>query len=331
LARAEFAHYYGDWIWEEKLIDWVKSLLLFFDGIALALPEATAERLIGCDPVLAQPLSELGLLRNYWPEVSAQIHLDLPAGYKEYFERMAEISDRLPEGGTLSESDLRSLNAAVTVPEVRDAIEDFGRRVSHAKQRFGNDPAHMRALAIAAISRFLVHGITDVAIQPVIDNEDGASFVAAIVDSHDEGSAKIMTGDLRHVGIDLATVPLDEVLDFRRQHGSDYRAYSRQVRQFVLELSLQSSADQTTALSERCAELDDWAEELRSVGRVAFKHQAVSLGFGLAGAAWTLVHGDAWAATFAAGAAAASLSAPNSEPIGAAYTYILQAKTELTR
>jgi hypothetical protein len=31
----EFAHYYGDWIWNEELTGWVKSLLLFFDGIVL--------------------------------------------------------------------------------------------------------------------------------------------------------------------------------------------------------------------------------------------------------------------------------------------------------
>ena len=37
-TRAEFAHYYGDWFWPEERIAWVKSLLLFFDGIALAMP-----------------------------------------------------------------------------------------------------------------------------------------------------------------------------------------------------------------------------------------------------------------------------------------------------
>ncbi len=65
----EFAHYYGDWIWDEERTGWIKSLLLFFDGIALALPPATADRLIEANPVLAQPLAELGLLRNYEPDL----------------------------------------------------------------------------------------------------------------------------------------------------------------------------------------------------------------------------------------------------------------------
>ena len=52
----EFAHYYGYPVWNEEFADWVKSLLLFFDGIALTLPETEMEQLIEFDPVLAQPL-----------------------------------------------------------------------------------------------------------------------------------------------------------------------------------------------------------------------------------------------------------------------------------
>ena len=332
LARREFAHYYGDWIWEEELTDWVKSLLLFFDGIALGLPEKRAERLIESDSVLAQPLAELGLLHNYWPDAWAKrSNIELPEGLREFFRRMEEIFKRVPIGGTLSEADLRSLDAAVTDPELRDVTKNYGIRVSRAKQTFGDAPSQQRALTIASVSMFLVENINEVAIQPVIDDEDAAAFVAAIIGSHDNGRAKVMTGDLRHVGIDLQAVPLDEVLDFRRQHGSEYRAYSQEVRQFVLELSLLSEVDQASAFEERRAELDERAEELRRVARSAFKRQSVGLGFGLAGAAWTIVHGDAWGGLFVAGAAAAGLSALTPGPIGAAYTYVLQAKAELTR
>jgi hypothetical protein len=52
----EFAYYYGDWIWNEELTGWVKSLLLFFDGIALSVSPARADELIESNPVLAQPL-----------------------------------------------------------------------------------------------------------------------------------------------------------------------------------------------------------------------------------------------------------------------------------
>lgn len=333
MEKGEFAHYYGDWSWGGELTDWVKSLLLFFDGIALVIPEATAEQFIDADPVLAQPLAELGLLRNYWPDISAKMNLDsLPTGYKEYFERLAEVSDRIPGGGKPSESDVDLLLTAISATGLAEAMVNFGRRVHSAKQRFGDDPSNMRALAVASASMLAAQNIREVAIQPVLDNEDAASFVAAIIGSHDNGRARVISGDLSHVGIDLKAVPLDEVLDFRRQHGPEYRTYSRDVRQFVLELSQLSKAEQESAFMERRAELDEHAEELRRVGRRAFKHQAVTLGFGLAGAAWTLVHGeDVWGAVFATGAAAAGLSASAAGPTGAAYSYILQAKVDLTR
>ena len=33
----DLAYYYADWIWPPASSDWMKSLLLFFDGLALAL------------------------------------------------------------------------------------------------------------------------------------------------------------------------------------------------------------------------------------------------------------------------------------------------------
>jgi hypothetical protein len=292
---SEIAHYYGYPVWNEEFADWVKSLLLFFDGIALTLPRTEMEQLIELDPVLAQPLAEQGLLQNF-PLVDLDIKLS-PA-------------DPWSEGW-----------------------KEFTERYNQGKQRFGDVPSHPRlfAVAIAALFKAVSRDVTEFAIQPVIDDGDVASYVAAILGSHDNGRAKIITDDLRHVGIDLQRVPLDEVLDFRRQHGAEYRAYSRDVRRFVLELSLLSEAGKASALAGRRAELDDRAKELRRVARSAFKRQAVSLGFGLAGAAWTLVHGDLWGGIFAAGAAAAGLTRTDPEPIGAAYTYILRVKTELTR
>jgi hypothetical protein len=187
------------------------------------------------------------------------------------------------------------------------------------------------ALAAGMISRLLHQHITDVAIQPVIDNQNAALFVNAVMGSQAEDLGKIVVGDLAYVGIDFSAIPLDEVLDFRREHGSEYRDYSREVRQFVLSLSWMPEVDRSDAIISRRDEPADRAEDLRRRGRAAFKRELIALGFGLAGAAWTLVSGDPLGAAFAAGAAAASLSKPTVAPIGAAYSYILRAKTELAR
>ena len=46
----------------------MKAFLLFFDGIALAIPSDLATRVIEQDPVLAQPLLDRRLLVNLAPE-----------------------------------------------------------------------------------------------------------------------------------------------------------------------------------------------------------------------------------------------------------------------
>jgi len=310
----EFAHYYGDWIWDEELTDWVKSLLLFFDGIALVLPPETADRLIESDSVLARPLAELGLLRNYEPRLLLRAPMRAPERYDTSLGRIAEIIRQSEkEGGPF-----------------RETFAELLALTARTRQKYGV-PAEKRVLEAATASRLLSAVVTEVAIEPVIDDENAAAFVATLIGPLDGGRAKIVTGDLVQIGLDLSAVPLDEVLGFRSQYGSEYRRYARDVRQYVLELSLMDEADRHLALMDRRAELDDRAEQLRKIGRTAFVRQAISFGFGVAGAAWTLVHGDAWGAAFAAGAAMAGLTGGDPEPIGAGYTYILRAKAELAR
>ena len=63
----DLGYYFTDWIWQSGSIDFMKSMLLFFDGLTLALPSDIAAETIDRDPVLATPLAELGLLVNFDP------------------------------------------------------------------------------------------------------------------------------------------------------------------------------------------------------------------------------------------------------------------------
>jgi hypothetical protein len=334
LRVPEFAYYYGDWIWNEELTAWVKSLLLFFDGIALSVSPARADELIESNPVLAQPLAEVGLLRNYWPDsVEDWLKPYMPEAekYAPWVLRVIEIYKHIPEGGTLSASDRQELERVITEggDALQAGLEAHFDVYSRAAQKYGGTPSQIQATPVGWMARLLRENITEVAIEPVIDDEGAAGFVAAMIGSHDDGHANIVIGDMAQVGIDLGAVPLDEVLDFRAKHGAEYRRYANDVRRFVLELSLTDDASRGSATFERRADLDDRAAQLRKIGRTAFSRQTIGFSFGLAGAAWTLVHGDPWGASFAAGAAAAGLSKQDPESIGASYTYILRAKTEL--
>ena len=63
----DLGYYYTDWIWQDRSTDFMKSMLLFFDGLTLALPSDLAAEVIERDPVLAGPLAERGLLVNFDP------------------------------------------------------------------------------------------------------------------------------------------------------------------------------------------------------------------------------------------------------------------------
>jgi hypothetical protein len=49
--------------------DWIKTLLLFFDGVAVLVPDYMHDRLLFTDPTLAQPLADQGLLHQLSPEM----------------------------------------------------------------------------------------------------------------------------------------------------------------------------------------------------------------------------------------------------------------------
>lgn len=65
---AETAYYYPEPFWGAGDGSWIKSLLLFFDGVAILLPEYMRGRHIAADPTLAGPLEDQGLLKVLEPE-----------------------------------------------------------------------------------------------------------------------------------------------------------------------------------------------------------------------------------------------------------------------
>ena len=239
-----------------------------------------------------------GYCRNYGPAAVRQAIAKLPGLSQTYVESLDKVVDLI-------------LPAPLT-PEAKEFEES-----QRAKENFRDDDAFEDALRLLNYSRVLVENVAEVAVQPVIDDENAALFIRKIIGSHDSGRARIITDDLHQLEIDLSAVALDEVLDFRRSGcGSEYRAYSRDVRLFVLELSQLSYAEQIAALAARRAEINDRIDELNRLTSRAFRRQLASLGFGLAGAAWTLVHGDPWGGLFAAGATAAGVSGCQYQPVG---------------
>jgi len=89
---------------------------------------------------------------------------------------------------------------------------------------------------------------------------------------------------------------LDEVLDFRRQHGAQHRAYARDLRQFVRDLASLDHHARDQAFADRREALADTADQLRRLARTSWRRPLATFGLGIAGSAVALAHGNPIAA-----------------------------------
>ena len=115
-------------------------------------------------------------------------------------------------------------------------------------------------------------------------------------------NADVIAFDMATVGVDLSTVPLDELLDFRQQNHSQHRNYILTVRKFARELSAMDSDERADRFEQREEELNYLAQQLRNNSRKFWKKNA-SLAFSLAGMVWTAYTGNPVAAALATASA----------------------------
>lgn len=141
--------------------------------------------------------------------------------------------------------------------------------------------------------------------------------------------SNVVAFDLEQVTLDLSPIPLDEVLDFRHQHGAEYRTYARNLRQFVRELAPLDQEARDQAFADRREDLADTADQLRRLGRKAWNRPLATFGLGIAGTAVSLAHGN----LITAGLSAASslLGLRRQADPASAYTYIFRAQDQLSR
>ena len=97
--------------------------------------------------------------------------------------------------------------------------------------------------------------------------------------------------DLEIVAVDLRLVPLDEVLDFRKENFQAHRAYVRAVRKLTRELSRLPQSEREEELETRREEIQDLTNSLKSTSRKAWKRPA-GFAIGMAGAFWKFLGTD---------------------------------------
>ncbi len=325
----EVAFYYPGHLWYEP--EWIKNLLLFFDGVALLVPEYKKGEAERVDPVLAGPLREQGLLHTLIADqvVDREATERLVAG----IERLVALGsfDSLKQTGSAFHEISMSRMGYFGDEKLADALFQTLRTRGLAK-----DSADGVSISLHPTVRYTIlvllaqilrpRGIDrGLDLSPATDRFELVRGLTELLNLPSVPSAgHVIAFDLQNLTVDLAAVPLDEVLAFRAEHKRAHRNYVISARKFARELSLMpEEGERRRAFSERQAELDDLASDLKRTGREAWKRPA-SFALGIAGASWTYATGDPLGALFAAAGTLLGLGTAE-RPEAGAYSYLFAA------
>ncbi len=310
--------------------DWIKNLLLFFDGIALLVPTYMRDRPSLLESEMAIPLTAEGLLHILEPEtlVDKQATEQLAASLTDIItsgalDTLAKTRTKFQElswsrlGGYGDESLARMIFGEL---KQRGLAKDTEDGVSI--------PMHplVRSLVLVLLAQILrpygkSHGLN---LSPATDRPELVGALRELLALDAAPSAgHVVTLDLQTVGVDLADVPLNEVLAFRREHLPEHRRYATEIRRFVRDLSLVSEKEQKRELKARRQEIGDLADSLHRLSKKAWKRRA-AFALSIAGAAWTATTGNPIGAALAAGGAIIGFQWTPKE--AGAYSYIFRAR-----
>lgn len=327
--------YFHEPYWGPKQGDWIKSLLLFFDGVALLVPDYMRDKPLLTDPTLAQPLADQELLHLLSPETLVD---------ETVAETLAELLDNLLDAGAFDDLNLKTdfaelshsrLGGTADPGLTEIVLEQLrARGLAQHSEDGVSIPLHpaVRTFILVVLPQLLraPAEAAGYALQPTSANPRQLHALRDALDTDPLPTAgRVVASDLEQVTLDLAPIPLDEVLDFRRQHGADYRAYARDLRKFVRDLSGLDQEARNEAFFDRREALADTADELRRLARTSWRRPLATFGLGIAGSAIALGSGNPAGAGLTA--ASALLGVRRRADPASAYTYLFRAQEQLSR
>lgn len=306
----QIAFYYPGHVWFD--IDSIKSMLLFFDGIGFLIPEYKLGEPEQRDPILAGPLKDQGLLHYFVADevIDATATRELAEAMREFLKSgaLATLVNGETTFHTLSMSRLGYFGDRAVAVKLFEQLKAMG--LARDTEDGSSIPMHpiVRYLILVLLAQILraPSARKGLELSPITDRPKVLASLSELLSLKSAPSAgRVVAFDLQTVSADLSDVPLDEVLDFRKQHLKEYSQYMRSMRSFAREISLMPDGERDGAFSDRQAELDEYASQLKTTSRKAWRKPA-TIGLGLAGAAWGTVTGDPISALLAIGGIALS-------------------------
>ena len=325
----ETAYYNPAPYWHLGESGWIKSLLLFFDDVAILLPDYMRGRHIEADPALVEPLEDRGLLRVLEPTDWVD---------QDVARQLSDVIVNLLTNGTFD--DLRKTEYFAELSQSRigyGADVELARSLVETLQAKGlarpsadgvSIPLHPDVrttilVVLAQLSRVAgrKRGMT---IHPVTNVQVAVTDLVRTLSQESMPSRdKVIRLDLEPISFDLSDIPLDDVLQFRAEHQDAHRAYMRDLRSFMEELAeIDNRDDREIALLQRRQELADAARDLQRSSRRALGKNLSSWSLGIAGG--VLAVGDPIGLVLAA-AGVVSGMIPSQPKLVTAYSYLFAA------
>lgn len=323
----EVAYYYPNPMWRDG--DWVKSLIIFFDGVALLVPEYMKEKPGMLDPAIVAGLDQQNLLHILHPEsvVDASATEQLATALTDIITSGA--LDGLQVDTDFHELSMSRLGYHGDSGLAEMIFEELKKRGLARNSQDGKSiPMHpmVRSLVLVLLSQILRSQgpKMNAELSPITDNPTVIGALSELLAKKVMPSTgSVISFDLQTVGVDLGSIPIDEILDFRLQHLAEHRHYCISARKFSQELSRMPDGERLAAFDLRQAELDEMAAELRKTSRKAWKKPA-ALALSLTGAAVSLATGHPLAAVLSLGSSVVGYSSTPTPDMGA-YSYLFRA------
>ena len=325
----DIAYYYPAPYWEIGESAWIKSLLLFFDQVAILLPNYMHGRHQAADPTLVEPLEERGLLRVLEP--ADWIDEDMAKTLAEIVSGLLRegVFDDIPEADYFAELSQARLGYAANFELADNLVSELkGRGLARPSEDGVSVPLHPAVrttvlVILGQLSRtvgpergFNIHPTTNC--QYAV-----AELVATLARDSMPSRGKVISLDLEPAGLRLDSVPLDEILAYRSEHAESYTAYIRNLHRFMVELAqVEDPKDRELLLLQRRQEIADIANDLRFSASKAFCKNLATCSLGLAGGAWSVTSGDPIGALLAGLGLLAGF--PGSSRTVTAYTYLFE-------
>ena len=325
------AYYYPAPFWLLRDSGWIKSLLLFFDDIAILLPDYMYGRHTNADPTLAEPLEDRGLLRVLEP---------LNWVDQEVTEKLAEIIvgllttgafDDLPHAEYFAELSQSRIGYGADVDLAGFLVDELkAKGLARPSEDGVSIPLHpaVRTTILVILGQLsrVAGARRDMTIHPTTNYGGAANDLIGTLSRDKMPSRdKVIELDLEPVTFDLESIPLDDVLQFRAEHQDTHKAYMGDLRGFMAELAeIDDREEREAALLGRRQDIADRAHEIQRSTRRALGKDLASWSLGITGGVWALGAGDLFGLALSAAGGILGIMPDQSNRVSA-YSYIFDA------